>query len=285
MNNNVLIENMNARFVYVRKYMAMTGIEFANALGIAATIVSSIETGKREPSKDVLIRLAEKFGVNLHWLITGEGEMLVNAPKPEPEKPDIKEAISCLVEERMAPKLSDIESRMARLEALAAGREEPPAPILYEAKRAEKLFAAEAEPECGEDSESVAFVDNVAAGPPIYQSEDISYISVPKRFIKAKAEDYYAARIRGGSMAEAGIPDGCVALFRVSDAPRDGAIQIVERRGESTVKRMREAPGEGWRICYEDGTGRYIEAGPGDEFQIQGDFVAVLPESRRPIPI
>lgn len=74
------------------------------------------------------------------------------------------------------------------------------------------------------------------------------------------------------------MPDGCLALFRASDSPRDGAIQVVERQGEATVKCMRESA-KRWRICYEDGTGRYIAVGPCDEFQIQGDFIAVLPES------
>jgi hypothetical protein len=41
---------------------------------------------------------------------------------------------------------------------------------------------------------------------------------------------------------------------------------------------MWEIPGKGWRICFDDRTGRFIEVGPGDEFYIQGDFVAVLPE-------
>jgi hypothetical protein len=41
---------------------------------------------------------------------------------------------------------------------------------------------------------------------------------------------------------------------------------------------MREVPGKGWKICYDDRSGRYIGIGPGDEFHIQGDFIAILPE-------
>jgi repressor LexA len=140
------------------------------------------------------------------------------------------------------------------------------------------MFVSEPEPEYGSKYENSPFVENVAAGRPIYQSETRSTISVPKRFIKTKPGDYYVGRIRGTSMVAAGIPDGCLALFRISDTPRDGAIQIVECQGEATVKRMREIPGKGWKICYEDRTGRFIEISPGDEFHIQGDFIAVLPE-------
>jgi hypothetical protein len=41
---------------------------------------------------------------------------------------------------------------------------------------------------------------------------------------------------------------------------------------------MREIPGKGWKICFDDGTRRFIEIGPEDEFHVQGDFIAVLPE-------
>jgi SOS-response transcriptional repressor LexA len=81
-------------------------------------------------------------------------------------------------------------------------------------------------------------------------------------------------------MTAAGIPDGCLALFRISDTPRDGAIQIVACQGEATVKRMREIPGKGWKICFDDGTRRFIEIGPEDEFHVQGNFIAVLPEDK-----
>jgi SOS-response transcriptional repressor LexA len=121
-------------------------------------------------------------------------------------------------------------------------------------------------------------VEGIAAGKPIYQSEARSTIRVPKRYIKTKPEDYYVGRIKGASMTAAGIPDGVLVLIRYSDAPRDGAIQVVEHQGEATLKRMREVSGNGWKICFDDHSGRFIEIGPYDEFRIQGDFIAVLPE-------
>jgi SOS-response transcriptional repressor LexA len=126
--------------------------------------------------------------------------------------------------------------------------------------------------------ETIRYMDNVAAGRPIYASEDQSTISVPKRYIKTKSEDYYAVQIKGTSMVAAGIPDAVRVLIRISDTPRDGAIQVVEYQGEVTLKQIREIPGGGWKICFDDYSGRYIEIGPGDEFHIQGDFVMVLPE-------
>jgi phage repressor protein C with HTH and peptisase S24 domain len=96
--------------------------------------------------------------------------------------------------------------------------------------------------------------------------------------IEELPEDYYVGRIKGTSMTAAGIPDGVLVLIRISDTPRDGAIQVVEHQREATLKRMREVPGKGWKICFDDHTGRFIPIGPGDEFHIQGDFIAFLPE-------
>jgi repressor LexA len=140
------------------------------------------------------------------------------------------------------------------------------------------MFVSESEPEYGEDWDNITFVEGIAAGSPIFQPEARSTVPVPKRYIKTKPEDYYVGRIKGTSMIAAGIPDGVLALIRISETPRDGAIQVVECQGEAALKRIREIPGKGWKICFDDYTGRYIEIGLGDDFRIQGDFIAVLPE-------
>jgi repressor LexA len=142
------------------------------------------------------------------------------------------------------------------------------------------MYVAEPEPEYEvDDFEEVVYVDNIAAGPPISQSEDLSEkLKIPRRFIKTAPEDYYAAHVQGESMTAAGIPDGSTVLIHRTDVPRSGAIQLVRHGGKSTLKRLREIEDGGWRLCYEDNTGRRIDIGPGEEYQVQGDFAAVLPE-------
>jgi SOS-response transcriptional repressor LexA len=183
------------------------------------------------------------------------------------KSPPLIEELEALIDKKLDARLVEIENRLKTTEILSP-------------KKDSSLYVMEPEPEYEDAYENALFVENVAAGRPIYQTDDRSiYIKIPKRFIKTKPEDYYVGRIKGTSMIAAGIPDGCLALFRISDTPKDGAIQIVECQGEATVKRMREIPGKGWKICYEDRTGRFIEIGPGEEFHIQGDFVAVLPDT------
>jgi SOS-response transcriptional repressor LexA/DNA-binding XRE family transcriptional regulator len=243
--------------------------QFAEKLGITQTSLSKYENGTVDIPDGVKIKIGG-FGINLHWLITGTGEMFLSSVPQGDGKHPLISGLDFFIDQ----KLEKLELRMAELENSLgkSGLSVPKDPD-------SGMFVSEPESEYAIDYEKALFVENVAAGWPIYQSEDHSvYIDVPKQLIKTRPEDYYVARVKGTSMTAAGIPDGCLALFRISDTPRDGAIQIVERQGEATVKRMREIPGKGWKICFEDYTRRFIEIDPGDEFHIQGDFIAVLPE-------
>ena len=67
-------EGIKERFVIIRNQTGLNVKNFASTLDMAPTTVSSIESGTREPSKDVLIKLAATYNVNLHWMLTGEGD-------------------------------------------------------------------------------------------------------------------------------------------------------------------------------------------------------------------
>ena len=65
------------KFAEIRKEKALNKQQFADFLEIPSTTVSDIELGKREPSKDVLLKLTSKCGVNLHWMLTGDGNKYI----------------------------------------------------------------------------------------------------------------------------------------------------------------------------------------------------------------
>jgi SOS-response transcriptional repressor LexA len=251
--------DFSSRIKLLLKALDLTQTGLAAKLGFSQGVISEFASGSRDPSKEFLLGLP-KLGVSVDWFLTGKGEMF--SAKKEKKHPLVAN-LEAMIDQR----LEKIETRLAVLEARP--REKDVNSV---------MFVSEPEPEYGEAEDNIIFVEGIAAGKPIYQSEARSTIKVPRRFIKGKPEDYYAGRIRGTSMIAAGIPDGVLVLIRISDTPRDGGIQVVEHQGEATLKRMREIPGKGWKICFDDWSGRFIEAGPGDEFHIQGDFIAVLPE-------
>lgn len=49
--------------------------DFAKELGFSIAHISEIENGKSVPGYDVLISLAEKFNVNIYYVLFNEGDM------------------------------------------------------------------------------------------------------------------------------------------------------------------------------------------------------------------
>jgi phage repressor protein C with HTH and peptisase S24 domain len=79
----VMERGLCEKFTEIRKEQALNKQQFADFLEIPSTTVSDIELGKREPSKDVLLKLTTKCGVNLHWMLTGDGNKYIKKPIAE----------------------------------------------------------------------------------------------------------------------------------------------------------------------------------------------------------
>jgi len=239
--------------------------KLSEAIGASTGLIHSWKSGQKKPSFEYIPKLAKYFSVTIDSLFCFSYE---NENKSE--KHPLIVDLEAVIDER----LGKVESRISeeidrRLKLIHSTRSD----------FGSGFIVSESDSEYDEDLNSLLFVNDLAAGPPIYQSDDLSkYIKVPARLIKTKPEDYYVGRIQGTSMTAAGIPDGCLVLIKTADVPRDGGIQIVRINGEVSLKRMKQIPGKGWKVCFNDYTGRYIDVKPCDDFQIQGDFVAVLPE-------
>jgi hypothetical protein len=76
------------RFTAIYEINSKKKQQFADFLGIPSTTVSDIGLFKREPSKGILLKLTSKFGVNLHWMLTGEGDMFLKSPEKALVKAD-----------------------------------------------------------------------------------------------------------------------------------------------------------------------------------------------------
>ena len=233
----------------------------------------------------MLEKLLEKYQVNLNWLLSGEGEMFL---KKEDEKgaswsdktsPHMlgKHPLLSELEAIIRQSTADLESRIEVIEERLKPDAKPEVESRAEPSENDD-YVAEPEPEYGD----LSYWNDVAAGPPVPQhpSEWEWIVSVPKRLIKTKAEDYYVMRVRGNSMIDALIPDGSTIMLRWSNAPHHGAIQAVWIDERVTLKRMMEGENRGWALRHEDGSGRTVPLG--EDNYVVGDFVAVLPPSTKP---
>ena len=58
---------MNIKHIRLRK--GLTQADVAAALGVSSVVYSRYETGKRQPSIDILIQMADIFGVTVDFLL------------------------------------------------------------------------------------------------------------------------------------------------------------------------------------------------------------------------
>ncbi|GAB6075420.1 helix-turn-helix domain-containing protein [Desulfurobacterium crinifex] len=87
------------RLKKVRKTLGITQRNFAKEIGISEATLRRYENEQFLPDAEVLQRLAKKFGINIHWLITGEGSMFVNPDLKEipPEKAGIDKELAVMI--------------------------------------------------------------------------------------------------------------------------------------------------------------------------------------------
>ena len=77
--------NEAERYNFIQEKSGLSKAAFAESIGISRAHYYHIETGKQNPPKEVLERLASVHSVNLNWLIIGTGY-----PDNETENADIE---------------------------------------------------------------------------------------------------------------------------------------------------------------------------------------------------
>jgi len=71
-----LIERFGQKMLLLRKQRGMSLQNLANALGYTGTAyLSRVETGQRQPSLELAIKLADLFGVTVDQLVRDELEL------------------------------------------------------------------------------------------------------------------------------------------------------------------------------------------------------------------
>ena len=64
-------DSVATRYATIRHRAGMTKKAFAESLGVHPVVSGDIELGKRDPSRDVLVKLANTYEVDINWLLTG----------------------------------------------------------------------------------------------------------------------------------------------------------------------------------------------------------------------
>ena len=88
----------------------------------------------------------------------------------------------------------------------------------------------------------VPLVGDIAAGSPILAAENITdYLDFPRNLLGRG--EYFALKVRGDSMINAGINSGDIAVIQKQNSARDGEIVAALVDDEATLKRFRKGEG------------------------------------------
>ncbi len=123
-------------------------------------------------------------------------------------------------------------------------------------------YVSEPFPEYGAQQD-IPLYEGVAAGEPLESFDTGETYSVSASRLHGNPDKYFAIRVRGSSMVNAGIHDGDVAIIRKEEELVSGQIILARHDGEYTLKRYIEAADGRVRLAYEDGSGRSVEMVPG----------------------
>ena len=69
---------MNERIKELRRSLGLTQDEFGGRIGITKSSVSTMESGRSNPSEQTLRSMVREFGASYLWLTTGAGSMFEN---------------------------------------------------------------------------------------------------------------------------------------------------------------------------------------------------------------
>lgn len=128
----------------------------------------------------------------------------------------------------------------------------------------------------GKEEHSVPLIGHIAAGFPILADENVErYVPVPRHLIKSEGR-YYALRVRGDSMVNAGIFEDDLVIVQASDMATNNDIVVALIDGEVTVKRFIN---KGDLKYLKAENPAYADLYPLESFAIQGKVVGLIREN------
>lgn len=193
------------RFKELRQALELKQMDLARELHVNPSAISQMESGKINPSLDILIQLWKLHQVDLHWLITGEGTMFADS-KMERSKSNTKSwetlqnMLNKSLEEIAKTKMELVDSSVI----------------------------------------DIPVVGEIAAGPPVESNLPLAdTISIRKGQIRGLPGNFISLRVNGHSMEPSLYHDDIVVIYQCNDWKKlSGKICAVRIDGAITLKMM-----------------------------------------------
>ncbi len=216
------------RFKKVRKTIKIAQEQLAKEFNLKQRAVSYWETGDNEPPLNVLTVFCSKYNVNINWLLTGEGDMLINNKNKSPQIEDLN----------LVPEIQDLikDLKQATNKAINLNKliYSPPVQSALTVREEKTTYTAPSIPPWMDDqaaddydSKDYPVIDgSIACGIPSAIAEDhiIDRIPLPKKF-NIKAD--FVMKTKGDSMTEYGITSGMLVFIRKQTTIEHGNIVLL----------------------------------------------------------
>ena len=74
---------MNNKIKELRVALGLSQADFGAALGVTRSSICSLEVGRRELTRQMVVAICREYNVNETWLLTGNGEMFNELTRAE----------------------------------------------------------------------------------------------------------------------------------------------------------------------------------------------------------
>ncbi len=236
------------RFNTFRRKVGMTQAEIADKIKVSRSFLSQVESDLSIPGGEMLMLVNQHFGLNINWLLTGEGEMF---QKKEDSKQEEKKEEKSETEHKAQPDISAHPSSAPQSPSPAEPHKikqlEQKVNYLYKLVSARHSdFQPLPTPE--DEIQIPFYTYRIPAGTPDLPPDDHhEHLILDKKLLK-RPKNAFAVRVSGTSMIGAGIADGDIIVVDRTTEPIPNKIVVVSLPGEGyTVKTLQKRKnGEFW---------------------------------------
>ncbi|VDA99386.1 hypothetical protein S1OALGB6SA_454 [Olavius algarvensis spirochete endosymbiont] len=283
-----------SRFKKVRMALKKTQKEFAGLLGTVQGVVSDIENGRKQLSRTLIVGVVQQFRIDATWLLTGEGSMFRSDAqqnerhqtgddfrKSLPDVYNLYKDYQRIKEEKKDNRGCSLCDTINQLDFRRTTKVEGFALSQLDEQREEGQKLPSRSDEVSEPEEeygpriALPLYESVAAGKPLESFDAGESFSVFLSRLQGHPDEYFAVRVRGSSMTEAGIPDDAIVVMRKEQDLINGKIYLFRHEGEYTLKRYYLGKDGKPRLAYDDGSGREMEMREGEGWEVVGLFCFV----------
>ncbi len=226
--NSQNVEKILARFR--ESFNLSNNSRLAELIGVKPNVVSAWIARNSIGDYDTLFTFCRKKGVNIDWLLTGEGEMFRNKEEKKEEretKEKEQEEVTSQGKEPSAP-VPSASTASTQLERRIAALERKLNTITL------------SPPDPNNAVEIPFFLEGVSAGTPTtFQSDLTEHLTLDKSLLKRPSK-CFAVRAIGDSMVGTGIENGDILIVERDRPLSNGKIVIARlHNNETTVKKLK----------------------------------------------